>query len=287
MAVQYQFAFSSETVGAGVFAGGPYMCALGEADPLACAWLPDLIALPVLEEEAKVLADAGSIDELAYLENHHVYLFSGKNDKAVLTGVLRKLEQMYKDLGVRNIATEYNTEAGHSWPTNDYGNPCGTTEPPFITNCNYDGAGEALQAIYGKLKPPVAPKPSNIKTMRINQFVPNAVDPSYISMNNTLVYYEPEACRGNCTIHLALTGCLSTYEEVGTLWVQYSGFNKWAEANNMVILYPYLINSIVDPINPMGCWDWWGYTKITKFATKAGPQMATLNNIVKYFEKAH
>lgn len=53
-------------------------------------------------------------------------------------------------------------DAGHSFPTNDYGNPCGSTYPPFITNCNYDGAGEALQGIYGKLLAPVPPKPENV-----------------------------------------------------------------------------------------------------------------------------
>lgn len=89
-------------------------------------------------------------------------------------GVLEKLAQLYKDWGVRAITTEFNTslyliaprliapEAGHSWPTNDYGNPCGTTESPFITNCNYDGAGATLQTIYGKLKPPVTPRSENV-----------------------------------------------------------------------------------------------------------------------------
>lgn len=32
--------------------------------------------------------------------------------------------------------------------------------------------------------------------MPINQFIPGGQDPSYLSMNNTLVYYEPESCKG-------------------------------------------------------------------------------------------
>ena len=83
---------------------------------------------------------------------------------------------MYKDLGVpssnlkTNYATGKNTSAtltdfvgaGHSFPTDNYGNPCGTTESPYITNCGFDGAGAALQWIYGSLKPRKSPVASNV-----------------------------------------------------------------------------------------------------------------------------
>lgn len=81
------------------------------------------------------------------------------NDYTVVPGVVHILEQMYRDLGVQSVTANYSTGAGHSFPTDNYGNPCGTTQSPYITNCGFDGAGTALQAIYGPLKarkPPVA-----------------------------------------------------------------------------------------------------------------------------------
>lgn len=69
---------------------------------------------------------------------------------------------MYRDFGVTKIVTNYDTNAGHSFPTDDYGNPCGTTQSPYITNCGFDGAGAALQQIYGKLKPKTSPVTANV-----------------------------------------------------------------------------------------------------------------------------
>ncbi len=42
--------------------------------------------------------------------------------------------------------------------------------------------------------------------------------------------------------------------------MKYTGINEIAEANNMIVLYPQIKKSIVDPVNPNGCFDWWGYS---------------------------
>jgi hypothetical protein len=34
------------------------------------------------------------------------------------------------------------------------------------------------------------------------------------------------------------------------------------------------------PLNPNGCWDWWGYTGDT-YATQAGPQMAAVKAMIE------
>ena len=52
-----------------------------------------------------------------------------------------------------------------------------------------------------------------------------------------------------------------------------------AELNNLIILSPQLVPSIVSPINPMGCWDWWGYNG-KEFATKLGPQMNSIRKMI-------
>lgn len=59
-----------------------------------------------------------------------------------------------------------------------------------------------------------------------------------------------------------------------------TGYLEVGEVNNIIILFPQIEPSIVSPTNPMGCWDWWGYT--TKdFANKLGPQMYSVKAMIE------
>ena len=40
-------------------------------------------------------------------------------------------------------------------------------------------------------------------------------------------------------------------------FIRDAGYNRWAAANSIVVLYPQI--RVTSP-NPNGCWDWWGYT---------------------------
>jgi poly(3-hydroxybutyrate) depolymerase len=51
-----------------------------------------------------------------------------------------------------------------------------------------------------------------------------------------------------------------TLADIGTEFVTNSGLNEIAESNNIIILYPQAKKSILNPSNPNGCFDWWGYT---------------------------
>lgn len=62
--------------------------------------------------------------------------------------------------------------------------------------------------------------------------------------------------------------------------MEHSGLNRWAETNNIIVLYPQTITSDVVPFNPKGCWDWWGYTGLD-YATKLAPQVITVANMMK------
>jgi len=287
MAVQYQLAHSSEVVGAGIFAGGPYYCAQGQEGTAlsACMSYPDLIDVGTLVSDAQNYAQDGAIDALSNLADHNVYVFSGQNDKTVYPGVVKKLVTMYQDLGVKNVVTNFTTEAGHSFPTTDFGNPCGTTQSPYITNCDFDGAGALLKTIYGDLKPKVRANQQNIKKMSLSPFTPNNVDPASIGLDKTVYYYEPSKCNkaSNCTVHISLAGCQMTYNDIGLDWVTSAGYNGWAESNNIVVLYPFTIKTFFNPGNPEGCWDWWGYVS-ADYTTKTGAQIETLHNLVAFFQ---
>ncbi len=48
-----------------------------------------------------------------------------------------------------------NSEAGHGHPTQDYGIECSKTGEPYLIDCDYNGAFEALNWLYrGILVPP-------------------------------------------------------------------------------------------------------------------------------------
>lgn len=74
--------------------------------------------------------------------------------------------------------------------------------------------------------------------MAIDSFVPSGVSPNSIGMDDTLYYYEPAACNGNCTVHVAFAGCQMTFADVGMDFVTGAGYNAWAEANN-IVMYSY------------------------------------------------
>ena len=53
-------------------------------------------------------------------------------------------------------------------------------------------------------------------------------------------------------------------------FARHTGYNEVGELNNIIIIYPQ-VTAIID--NPLGCWDWWGYT--VKFYRKSR-QVATV-----------
>jgi hypothetical protein len=94
--------------------------------------------------------------------------------------------------------------------------------------------------------------------------------------------YIPEACSAGaaCRLHIALHGCKQSREVVGEDYARLTEYNRWAEANDIVILYPQA-ESIPAPWwnwfggNPNGCWDWWGYDD-PAYHTRSGRQMAAV-----------
>ena len=49
---------------------------------------------------------------------------------------------------------------------------------------------------------------------------------------------------------------------IGDTYVRHGGYNEVADLNDIIILYPQAIKSLLHG-NPNGCWDWWGYTGLT------------------------
>jgi len=295
MAGQYQFAHSSSVLGAGIVAGGPYGCAesvFGRMTPLwpsalaqnlnralngctgtsmAVLGVPDVGRLA---NRARERASGGGIDAIAGLQSHRVYLFSGTRDGTVDPSLAADAARLYERLGIpaNNIERADSLAAGHGFVTEDEGNACGVSRSPFINDCDFDLAGKLLAHIHGPLKQPSPDKTGNLLVFAQSAF-------SGDGMAATGAVFVPDDCMASpgCRVHVAFHGCRQNRSEVGEAFTGKAGYNRWAAANRLIVLYPQAADSAV---NPQGCWDWWGYTG-PDFLTRAAPQVKAVRAMLE------
>jgi poly(3-hydroxybutyrate) depolymerase len=294
MAVQFHVAHSRSVRGAGVLAAGPYYCAQNSVTTAYynCmtpgAWTP-LPSVESLKAQAEAFARAGSIDPPAVLAGARVWLFSGTNDRTVDASVVEAAGRFYASFGPAPgaIALVRDRPAGHGMVTEQKGVDCPLTEPPFILDCDFDAAGELLRHLLGPLEPPADRESGRI--VRFDQREHAGGDAYSISMADSGFAYVPRACdAGGCRVHVVFHGCRQSVEAIGERFVREAGYNRWADTNRLIVLYPQTISrngwgvsgwrwSFV--FNPRGCWDWWGYSG-AQYATKLGPQMRAVTAMV-------
>ncbi len=293
MAVQFHVAHSSVVTGAGAIAGGPYYCAHGSVwtawyncmQPSAWAPLPPAAAL---KAQAESLARAGRVDAVSNLASARVWLFSGTNDRIVLPEVVARLADFYLSFATPalDVRTVSDRPAGHAMVTANAGNACDSTTPPYINNCGYDAAGRLLAHLLGPLVPPSGSPGGRLLGFDQNPFASG--DAYAISMADEGYVYVPMACEaGGCRVHVAFHGCRQGAEEIGERFVREAGYNRWADTNRLIVLYPQIVArygwsfgrwSFV--MNPRGCWDWWGYTG-PDYPTKAGAQIRAVKAMLE------
>jgi poly(3-hydroxybutyrate) depolymerase len=277
MAVQMHVAHSASVAGAGAIAGGPYYCAHGSVFTALynCmtpgGWTP-LPRTATLKAQTDALSLARRIDPVRHLANSRVWLFSGGNDKTVHPQVVEGLRDFYAEYKAQ-VTLVGNQPAGHAMVTATHGKKCGTTEPPFIVDCDYDAAGALLDHLLGPLKPR-ADKAAG-RLARFDQ----AAEAASISLDATGFVYIPQSCeKARCKVHVVFHGCRQGADQIGEQFVRNAGYNEWAETNALIVLYPQVIKRY-SPWNPRGCWDWWGYTG-ADYHTKAGAQIRAVKAMV-------
>jgi hypothetical protein len=299
MAVQFHVAHSATVKGAGVVAGGPYYCASGSAwmayyncmTPRAYTPLPPLSQL---EAVTALLERTKRIDSTKNLATAKVWLFSGSRDDKVFPEVVSALASYYKHYvnGV-NIRFVQDVPAGHALPSADpdVKQACDVTKPPYLNRCLEPRTGTPFDAAAALLAHLMAASPSapatetgSLADFDQRDFVKGA--PSAISLADTGYVYVPAACRnGRCQVHVVFHGCGQYAGAVETVFVRDSGYNRWADAHRLIVLYPQTIarygwgfdGSFV--VNPYGCWDWWGYTG-ADYNTKSAPQIQAVKAMV-------
>ena len=309
MAVQFGVSWSSIVKGVGVIAGGPYYCAQGTATDgilgnLGPGWTatgpcmkgppPDLE--PLFEKTGE-WARGGDIDDPHNIANQRIYIFAGYNNSIVNPKVGDAAYRFYLHYlgGHSNGNVFYQTAigAGHSQVTVDYGQPCNKNEGDYIDHCNYDQAGIILQHIYGALNPKNRGALSGKLVAFDQRELTSPESPGSYSMAETGYVYVPASCAAQqlCRVHIALHGCKQNFETIQDHYTQHAGYNEWADTNRLIILYPQTIvgNPAIDtftPLNPFGCWDWWGYTNFN-YAVKAGRQISTIKAMLDRLTSGH
>jgi poly(3-hydroxybutyrate) depolymerase len=284
MAVQFHIAHSATVVGAGVLAAGPYYCAQGSVwtarnnclKPDASTALP---AVSLLKRDTDTLARSGRIDPIANLKRARVWLFTGKRDETVDASVVQALERYYREyVPTAAIAYVNDVNAGHAMVTTDYGRSCAATASPFINECHFDAAGKLLEHIYGPLQPAAGTQTGRVVAFAQSEFAAGA--PYAVSLADTGYAYVPRACETvRCRVHVAFHGCAQSAETIGEKFVRHAGYNRWADSNAIIVLYPQTITRygfggwpLTFVYNPNGCWDWWGYAG-ADYHTRNGAQV--------------
>jgi poly(3-hydroxybutyrate) depolymerase len=284
MAVQMAVAYSATIkAGTGVEAGGPYYCDQGNfaKNNAVCTNAANPYSLPptaTLESTTDSWASSGYIDPTSNLTNTKVYLFSGTLDTTVNSYVVGETNNYFKHY-VTNANVHYNNTIAsqHGFSTDYSGNACATSYTPFINNCSFDLAGTFLQWIYGTLHAKSTGKlGGSIVPFDQSAFISS---PQSKGMDTTGYLYVPANCAAQqrCKLHVVFHGCSQSAHSIGSQYYTNTGYNKWADTNNIIVLYPQAYP--ITATNPYGCWDYWGYTG-ANYAKKSGVQLAAIKAMI-------
>lgn len=289
MANQLGYAYSSTFKGVGVFAAGPYMCA-GHSNYTACMYNASISASMLSTLQADINNWSGTAnDNKANVASQKIFMFVGTSDFTVGPNPMNAVQTQYTHNGVPAASLDYVQRAStaHVFPT-DFdsagNNACSSSASPYISNCGYDGAKAAFTKFYGALNARNnAPAAANYIEFDQTAFTTNA------GVAPTGWVYVPASCAAGtvCKLHVALHGCQQNYATIGDKFIKNTGYTRWADTNNIIVLFPQArvdntsraTSASGSLANPNGCWDWIGWYG-SNFAQKAGTQQAAIKAMV-------
>ncbi|MEO7053136.1 MAG: PHB depolymerase family esterase [Rhodanobacter sp.] len=287
MASQAQLAYPELFPDAALVAGGPYGCAEGQLARALSTCMkgdpaPDVAALV---ERAMSRAAVGEIGALKSLAEARVYLLHGTQDALVAPAVAQANVQFYEQLrervpNLKNMQVHDDSQRAfaHNLPLAASGDDCGTSQAPYLGHCGFDAAGEIFAQLFGKSARAVtADAHGKLQTFDQDALRPGGTD-AYLASTGYL-YLPPDCAAGKrCGLLVVFHGCKQDADAVGKAFVDGAGFNRWADAYDVAVLYPQTRASFA-PLNPQACWDWWGYSGVD-YDTRQGVQLRWLVNAV-------
>ena len=277
MAHQLHISYSELFSGAGILASGPFGCAEGSLTTAMARCMGKTDGpMPVAQliDEIKNAQEQNLVADTNNLADDPVWIFHGTLDTTVAAEVNDATAALYAGfIPAEQIVYVNDFAAIHNFPARGHGSACTEMQPPFVGDCDYDAAGEILQHLYSGLETPVAEPETTLQTVSL----PGAAG---AGLSETAYLFVPPACTEGeqaCALHLVLHGCAQSAVQVGTDFMQQSGYFSWAETNDIVLAFPQVVPGT---LNPYACWDWWGYTG-EDYRWRNGKQMIVVTDWIK------
>jgi len=277
MASQFHLAHADWVRGAAIVAAGPVYCAqnnLMTALDHCIQKVDSPIPLPAIQQQLQQWQQEGKLASAAELAKSRVWLLRGSKDEKIHPKVAQSLYQQYREwISENQLRYVSDQPFAHHMPTLTQGSACDQSTSPYLGKCNYDAAGEALKFMLPELKPAAAEAQGKIYPLDQQKIAGELAS----TMGSEAYVYVPTSCAAGepCQLHISFHGCNQSAEAVGMAYVEQAGFNRYADSNHLVVLYPQARASKLMPMNPQGCWDWWGYTN-ADYANRQGPQIQTV-----------
>lgn len=322
MAVQVGVAHSSRVRGIGIVSGPPYLCAQGfvtkaTSDCLVIGRerLRDLFGplfglslfssgerdIPVqdLIDDTLRLERRGRIDPVVGMAGQRIWEYRGTDDRVVGAKASAAQHAYFLHFGARVVRGEPRATP-HTMPTSDPAQgACDASDKDFVSGCDFDAAGNLLRLM--RNRPYAKPDDGAGQWYALKQadFVPampgladaNAARQA-LGLAEEARVFVPQGCNEErCQVHVALHGCeQGISDDAYRAFTEGAGYVRWAGPLKVVLLFPRV--GAIKPFergswdsvgNPMGCWDWWGYTTpgdLHGYATRDAPQIRTLVDMV-------
>jgi hypothetical protein len=258
---------------------------------------PDTPDAAASRKSALAAHAAGQIDDPTHLASSRVWLFHGDKDAGVPRTTMAEMRAFYILMGVpaANIEMKEGPDAEHGMPVKEpipagSGPHCRIPEESFLVRCDYGAAELLLRHLYPGSARAARAAPGHIAGFDQTQFFDKSEE--RMSLNETGYLYVPSSCENGapaavrCNLHVAFHGCQQYVGRIHDAFFRDAGYNAWADANNVIILYPQVTawSRLTDPVgltaNPNGCWDWWGYSGDDYF-TREGKQMRAVRAMIE------
>jgi hypothetical protein len=215
---------------------------------------------PPRADDVRQLIDAayraGDIDDPVFLAGDRVWLFRGKLDEVVPEAVATSVADLYRLLGVEGDALgvgqgDPQRPANHGIPVESFAGEsrfalrdCAEYAPPFVIECGYDAAELLLRHLYPEGFVPEPVDPHDVGSLHAFDQTEFFQPSPRAGLSGVGYIYVPDACRSEaCRLHVAFHGCRQNAdaqggERVHDDFVRDAGYNRWAGANRIVVLYP-------------------------------------------------
>lgn len=282
MATQYQVAYARDVTGAGIVGAGPWLCSQGIVTRAMNDCLTGTTGGPderVLVAALRVSAAAGTVDDPSWLASDRIWIFHGAKDAKIGDAVADSLRRFYRAfVPPERIHFETQVPAAHGMPTLAEGGACSVDASPWILACGFDAAGEMLKFLYDGLAEPAGDMTGELREFDQSRYVEGGM---LASMAETGFIFVPKDCAAGaaCRVHVAFHGCRQGIGFIGRTFARQAGYNRWADANRIIVLYPQVAKSHFWPVNPRGCWDWWGYSG-ANYASRDGLQLKAVQRML-------